>query len=107
MIRWVKIFSGIEEAQRRITPNKPQLLIVDGVRICLVLYAEAFYAVQDACTHNRESLSKGRVNHLGEIICPWHEYCFNLNTGRELSLRSNDLKTYSIKIDETGFYLGV
>ncbi|MFN3840783.1 MAG: Rieske (2Fe-2S) protein [Cyclobacteriaceae bacterium] len=106
-MEWVKLFANEAEASARLMHGKPQLAIIHGKRICLVLYKHLFYAVQDRCTHNGESLSKGAVNHLGEIICPWHNYCFDLQTGRELSARSADLKTYPIKTDETGFYVGI
>jgi 3-phenylpropionate/trans-cinnamate dioxygenase ferredoxin subunit len=106
-MQWVKIFANEGEALSRIVPNKPQLLVVHGKRICLVLHNNSFRAVQDRCTHNGESLSKGSVNHFGEIICPWHNYCFSLETGRELSSRSDDLNTYPIKVDSTGFYVGI
>lgn len=88
-------------------PNKPQLLVLNGQRISLVLYRDQFHAVQDACTHNGESLSKGHVNYLGELICPWHNYQFDLQTGRECQSRSRDLKTFPIKIDESGFFVGL
>jgi 3-phenylpropionate/trans-cinnamate dioxygenase ferredoxin subunit len=106
-MQWVKIFADEREALNRIAQGKPQLLIVHGKRICLVFHNNCFRAVQDRCTHNGESLSKGTVNHLGEIICPWHNYCFSLETGRELSSRSDDLNTYPIKVDSTGFYVGI
>ncbi|MDL5048540.1 Rieske 2Fe-2S domain-containing protein [Oscillatoria amoena NRMC-F 0135] len=106
-MQWVKLFVDEAEAVSRITPGRPQLLILHGKRICLVLHNKRFYAVQDRCTHNGESLSKGTVNHLGEIICPWHNYCFDLQTGRELSTRSDDLMTYPIRQDSTGFYVGI
>jgi nitrite reductase/ring-hydroxylating ferredoxin subunit len=107
LAQWVKIFSGEQEALQRIAPNKPQLIILDGTRICLVNHGGNFYAVQDACSHNGESLSKGSLNYLGEIICPWHNYCFNMQNGREISSRSADLHTYPIKIDEAGFFIGL
>lgn len=107
MVQWVKIFSGETEALQRIAIDKPQLIVIDGTRICLVNHAGKFYAVQDTCTHNGESLSKGKMNYLGELICPWHNYCFNLQSGREISSRSADLKTYAIKIDEAGFFIGL
>lgn len=106
-MEWIKLFANESEANSRLMPGKPQLAVVCGKRICLVLHNGNFYAVQDRCTHNGESLSKGTVNHLGEIICPWHNYCFDLQTGRELSSRSSDLITYPIRVDSTGFYVGV
>jgi nitrite reductase/ring-hydroxylating ferredoxin subunit len=106
-MQWVKIFSGEEEARQRLQINKPQLVIANGKRICLITRANTFYAVQDSCSHNGESLSKGHINYLGEVICPLHNYCFDPQTGREMQSRSADLKSYPIKIDDSGFFIGV
>ena len=107
MVQWVKIFSGLAEAEQRIHTDKPQLVIANSKRICLVRHDKTFYAVQDSCSHSGESLSRGHINYLGEVICPLHNHCFNLQTGRELSSRSADLVTYPIKIDDSGFFIGV
>ncbi len=96
-----------QEARSRITTDKPQLLVLHGTRICLVLHNEEFRAVQDSCSHNGESLSKGRVNFLGEIICPWHGYRFDMKNGKACDSSSADLKTYPVKSDETGFFIGI
>ncbi len=106
-MEWLKIFSGEEEALQRLLNNKPQLVIANGQRICLVNANKRFFAVQDSCTHSGASLSLGTINYLGEIICPLHSYCFSLQTGQELSSRSRDLKTYPIKIDDSGFFIGI
>lgn len=106
-MNWVKVFSSDAEARQRIKPDKPQLLILEGVRICLVLHGDRFYAVQDACTHNSESLSKGQVNYLGEVICPWHGYRFDLQSGKACDSSCRDLKTYPLKSEASGFYVGL
>jgi nitrite reductase/ring-hydroxylating ferredoxin subunit len=106
-MRWVKIFGSLSEARERINEDKPQLIVVGERRICLVHHNRTFLAVQDSCSHNGESLSKGTINYLGEVICPWHNYRFDLNTGRESDGRSQDLITFPIKIDETGFFIGL
>lgn len=106
-MNWIKIFSAEEEARARIAQDRPQLLIINKTRVCLVLHNDQFYAVQDACSHNGESLSKGSVNYLGEIICPLHNYQFDLESGRECNVRSKDLKTFPLKIDDSGFFIGL
>lgn len=106
-MEWLRIFSGESEALQRLQNNKPQLVIANGIRICLVNHNSMFYAVQDSCTHSGASLSQGHVNYLGEIICPLHNYCFSLQSGQELSSRSRDLKTYPLKIDDSGFFIGI
>ncbi len=107
MVTWVKIFADAGEAVQRLPDGRPQLCVLHGHRICLVRFGTDFFAVQDACSHNGESLSRGTVNYLGEIICPWHNYCFSLQTGREIKGRSADLKVYPVKSDENGFYVGI
>ena len=97
----------MEEASQRLTENKPQLVIVDGIRICLVMRSGELLAVSDKCTHNGESLSKGSVNYLGEIVCPWHGNRFNLHTGREADEKSHDLATYSISTTTDGVFINI
>jgi nitrite reductase/ring-hydroxylating ferredoxin subunit len=106
-MEWIRIFSSEEEARQRIAPDRPQLVIIAEKRICLARHGNDFFAVQDACTHNGESLSKGTINYLGEIICPWHGYRFDLQTGRPCDSSSHDLVTYPVKGDSTGFYIGL
>ena len=106
-MEWIKVFSSGEEARKRLKDSKPQLLVIHGKRLCVVLRADHFYVVQDSCSHNGESLSKGTVNYLGEIICPWHGHQFSLASGRECSERSSDLNTYPVKEEEDGLFVGL
>lgn len=97
----------MDEAQRRLVANKPQLLIAEGIRICLVMRDGGLFAVEDRCSHNGESLSKGSVNYLGEVICPWHGHRFDLKTGRESAERSRDLVTYPVMSNDEGVFIQV
>src|SRR5450432_2352364 len=106
-MEWIRIFATKDEARLRLRENQPQLLVVHGKRICLVLRKDHTFAVEDSCPHNGESLSKGTINYLGEVICPWHGYRYQLKTGRESAQRCRDLITYPIQEDETGFYIGM
>lgn len=106
-MEWVKVFGSEVEARTRIRPDKPQLIILAGIRIALVLHGGTFFAVQDACTHSGESLSGGRINFLGEIVCPWHGYRFELISGRACDSSCRDLKTYPVRVDESGLYIGI
>jgi len=90
-----------------LTINRPRLLLACGKRICLVRTTERLLAVSDTCTHNGESLSKGKINFQGEVVCPWHGNRFNLVTGRESSERSADLEVFPTRTDEDGVYVAV
>lgn len=104
---WVKIFSSVGEMEQALVNKQPRLLIVRGKRLCLVRIDRELLAVEDTCPHNGESLSKGHVNFLGEVICPWHGQQFNLKTGRECAQRSRDLVTYILKEDSDGIFIGM
>jgi len=93
--------------QVQLQPGIPRQLVVGQKRLCLVLHNNQLKAVQDACPHNGESLSKGKLNYMGDIICPWHEYRFELNTGRESAERCRDLETFPVKINEEGVFIGL
>ncbi len=107
MMEWIRIFSSSEEALQRLAGKSAQLLVIGNRRICLAASNGHFHAVQDSCPHNGESLSGGKVNHVGEIVCPWHNYRFDLRTGRACDSSCADLKVYAIKDDETGFFIGI
>jgi 3-phenylpropionate/trans-cinnamate dioxygenase ferredoxin subunit len=106
-MEWIQLFASVELAQERLAENKPQLVVIHGKRICLIRRDGRFYAVQDTCPHSGESLSKGQINYLGEVICPFHGYCFNIKTGRESGERSADLEIFPVRHDATGFYIGI
>ena len=106
-MEWIKIFSSQQEARERLAKKRTQLVIIGARRICVAFYDGKFFAVQDSCTHNGESLSGGQINYAGEIICPWHNYRFELNTGKSCEPSCRDLITYPVKADEDGFFVGI
>lgn len=104
---WIKIFPDSASARNVMVNDRPQLVVIGSRRICLVLRDEKFLAIEDKCSHNGESLSKGTINYLGEVVCPWHGYRFNLKTGRESDMRSRDLVTYPVMENEEGVFIGI
>ena len=106
-MEWIKIFPHEAATRAYIQEHVPRLIIVGGQRICLVLHEGKFFAVQDKCTHSCASLSKGRINYRGEIICPFHGFRFDLNGGMACDSQSRDLTTYPIKSDDNGFFIGL
>ncbi len=77
-----------------------------GEKICLTRTQRGTYAVQDRCPHNGASLSQGMCSINNEIICPLHRYSFDLESGKATSGGAYALKTYPIKVQDDGVYLG-
>lgn len=102
----MQIFSSTGQMESSLAINRPRLLLVSGKRICLVRTADRLLAVADRCPHNGESLSRGEVNYLGEVVCPWHGHRFNLATGRA-SEQDDDLETFPTRVDEAGVFIAV
>lgn len=104
-MKWIKIFGEIKKANAAIPNSTSKLVIIGDHRICLSQLNNEFYAIQDSCPHNGESLSKGKMNYLGEVVCPWHGYRFSIKSGQEGDHKCSDAKTYRIKINEEGVYI--
>ena len=74
-------------------------VVLAGKAIALVKSGGAVYAVDDTCTHEKESLSGGFIDE-NTIECPRHGAMFDLKTGRVLSLpATRDLTTYEVKVE--------
>ena len=106
-LKWFRIFNSLEEARQKVPDRHTQLLIIRGIRICLVNLGESFKAIQDSCPHRGASLTQGRVNYLNEIVCPLHDYQFSLLTGIETNQRCGAAKTYPVKAETDGLFVGI
>ncbi len=72
----------------------------ESYRILLALAEDKVYAVDDMCTHEDASLSKGSL-HADCIKCPLHGSRFRLATGEALDEPAEEaLNTYTVKIED-------
>lgn len=60
-------------------------VVVEGEAIVLIHLDDGYYALQDACTHSRASLSEGTLE--GDVLqCPKHGGRFFVKTGKPARL---------------------
>ena len=71
----------------------------DGYRILIALADDKVYAVDDMCSHEDASLSKGSLH--GDCVkCPLHGSRFRLSNGEALDEPAEEaINTYEVKID--------
>ena len=78
-----------------------------GYRILIALAEDKVYAVDDMCTHEDASLSKGSL-HADCVKCPLHGSRFRLATGEALDEPAEEaLNTYEVKIDGDNILVGL
>ncbi|SDJ96163.1 Ferredoxin subunit of nitrite reductase or a ring-hydroxylating dioxygenase [Catalinimonas alkaloidigena] len=106
-MKWYRIFASHEEAETILPINTLRRLNAAGRKVCLAHTADGFYAVDDACPHQRASLSEGHLNGYNEVICPLHGYRYDLKSGQECRQKSDDAVTHRLEWRDDGLYLGL
>ena len=106
-VKWYKVFESEKSAKARVPQGQMERVNIGIHKICLAHTVEGFFAVSDTCTHLQAALSKGHMNYLNQVICPWHSFRFDLKTGIECQQRASPISIYHVKIDPDGLYLGI
>ena len=72
---------------------------LNGHNVCLAYVEGKVFAVDDMCSHEDASLSKGSLH--GDCVkCPLHGSRFDLKTGEALNEPAEDkINTYDVKIE--------
>jgi nitrite reductase/ring-hydroxylating ferredoxin subunit len=89
---WVEVASLKELARR-----KKKLVTVGEQEIALFLVDDKVYALRDICIHKERRLHKGVVLK-GRIVCPGHQWAFDLRTGW-VEAQGQCQPTYAVKVD--------
>jgi nitrite reductase/ring-hydroxylating ferredoxin subunit len=78
-----------------------------GLRIALAYVDGKVFAVDDMCSHEDASLSKGSL-HSECVKCPLHGSRFDLRTGEALDEPAEDpIRTYPVKIVGNDILVGL
>ena len=86
-------------------PGHMRWVTVDRERVLLVNVEGTFYALRDACGHQRAPLSRGRLE--GHVVeCPWHFARFDVRTGALLwGPVAEDVPVYEVRVDGETVYV--
>ena len=58
------------------------------------------YAIANRCVHKGASICDGDLSDNGKVVrCPWHNWAFDLETGRHCLDRTERLRTYEVKLE--------
>ena len=90
-------------------PQEKELLFLAaaGKELCIGKWQDKFFAIDDRCSHAGGSLSTGRCDEKGNVICPFHRIGFRLKDGGPASGKGYFVEHYPLEIREDGVYMGI
>ncbi len=105
-VTYHKLFDSYEHACAVFKIGDLKKVKIDDALLCLGRNLTGFFAMDDRCAHEGISLSKGEFKN-NAVVCPWHHFHFDINTGKCTSNECGAVAIFEIKIDEEGFFIGV
>jgi nitrite reductase/ring-hydroxylating ferredoxin subunit len=101
MAEFVKVASLSE-----LTPGSARAVELNGKTIALFNVGGTVYATDNTCLHQGGPLGEGEL--MGEIvICPWHQWEYNVRTGEMLGDSSVKIATYPVQIEGSDIRVAV
>jgi nitrite reductase/ring-hydroxylating ferredoxin subunit len=101
-MKWVMILSK----DAFIADDFIRAVKMEGSTYCVIKSGDRFYATQSRCPHAGAHLSEGWCKN-GKLICPYHRYQYDLETGEGAEGQGDYLETYPLETREDGIYIGI
>lgn len=67
-------------------------------RIALFRYQGQLFAMDETCPHRGGPLHEGPIEN-GVVVCPWHQWRFDLHTGASPINPLSRVKTYRVRVE--------
>lgn len=85
-------------------PGERAVVALDGEQVLVIRTMERTYAMSNRCPHLGCGLSKGRLE--GDtLICPCHDWSFDIRDGRFTSAPEIRLDTYDCRMEGNEIWL--
>jgi len=87
--------------------GRAEVFDVEDRKIAVFRLEDAFYAIEDICTHDGGPLAEGEIED-DEVICPRHGARFNIKTGQALTLPAvTPVESYPVRVEGNELYIGL
>ena len=80
---------------------------VNGKKISLARRQDRLFAFAYMCPHASGILAEGWLDAKGNIVCPVHNYRFNMENGRNITGEGYYLKHWPVEKREDGIFVGM
>lgn len=99
-MKWYKV------AETGVITTQVNKINAGGKNLCLVKDGESFFALSSKCPHAGADLTNGWCENK-KLICPFHRYAYDLETGRGNAGQNDFVPTYPVEIRENDIYVGI
>lgn len=101
----ILISTSKEVLLEKLKARSPLGFSIGTFRFFLSKFRDQLVAFESHCPHSGYTLESATINPFFELVCPWHDYSFQLGGGEEAQRRCRNLTIYQIieKID--GIYV--
>jgi nitrite reductase/ring-hydroxylating ferredoxin subunit len=92
--------------EKELQEGQMKAVRVEGIPVLLIRHSGKIYVIDDRCPHMGCKFSGGSLDG-NVIICPCHDWRFNLETGEYEDLPSYVLTIYPFKVEEGKIWVKV
>jgi NAD(P)H-dependent nitrite reductase small subunit len=100
MIKFIKVLKT-----EYLPIGKSAIVLVGDQEIAVFNYKDEYFAVSNKCPHKGGPLGEGRVQE-GIVICPNHEWRFELKTGNSMQNPEMKCGVFPVRIKDEKIYVG-
>lgn len=104
-VTWHKIAEWVGEIQ--FAQNNIACVEVLGKKICIGKFRDQLFAFAEKCPHTGALLKEAEIDKSGSLVCPMHQYRFDMRNGRNVSGEGYYLRHWPLQVRADGIYIGV
>ncbi len=79
---------------------------IGNKRIAIFCHEGRYFALDETCPHRGAPLHQGTIAN-GIIVCPWHQWQFNLENGCSPVNPLSKVQTYPVRIDRDAIWIAL
>ncbi len=89
-----------------IKSGQPKVIEVNGEEVAVFHIDGDFFAIANECPHHGASLCEGYLREK-TVICPWHGWQFDLQTGQGLTVPGMNVERFEVKVEDGQVWLAI
>ena len=75
--------------------------------IVVIHWDGAFTAYRNECLHQEMPIHAGTLTPKGLLLCPWHNWCYDVRTGACTTVPGESLASYPVRVESERVWVGV